>query len=233
RKFTLINKCKSEVWPALQGAGGTTPPFNGGIPGLKSGQKVTLRLPNPFLSGRIWPRTDCRQGADGKINCLTGDCEYGVECGGLSNRIPATLLEFSLDASGGKDYYDLSLVDGYSIGLGLQVSGGSKVGDPSLPPGFDCGSPGCGEGCSDTGYCCSIMDLRRNGTDPNTPPSQQGHGKVCLASSWPTPLDAGYQDTQYDKVFKSQCPDAYSWQFDDESSLFQCVGAEYELTFCP
>ncbi|KAJ3232368.1 hypothetical protein HDU78_007186 [Chytriomyces hyalinus] len=303
RKFTLINKCKSEVWPALQGAGGTTPPFNGGIPGLKSGQKVTLRLPNPFLSGRIWPRTDCRQGADGKINCLTGDCEYGVECGGLSNRIPATLLEFSLDASGGKDYYDLSLVDGYSIGLGLQVSGGSKVGDPSLPPGFDCGSPvcnmdvskcpkelkstdptnpdrpvlcfninaavnddmqramnpslqkyfddadmksllgcscpacgagqGCGEGCSDTGYCCSIMDLRRNGTDPNTPPSQQGHGKVCLASSWPTPLDAGFKDTQYDKVFKNQCPDAYSWQFDDESSLFQCVGAEYELTFCP
>ncbi|KAJ3226471.1 hypothetical protein HDU81_007281 [Chytriomyces hyalinus] len=303
RKFTLINKCKSEVWPALQGAGGTTPPFNGGIPGLKSGQKVTLRLPNPFLSGRIWPRTDCRQGADGKINCLTGDCEYGVECGGLSNRIPATLLEFSLDASGGKDYYDLSLVDGYSIGLGLQVSGGSKVGDPSLPPGFDCGSPvcnmdvskcpkelkssdptnpdrpvlcyninaavnddmqramnpslqkyfddadmksllgcscpacgagqGCGEGCSDTGYCCSIMDLRRNGTDPNTPPSQQGHGKVCLASSWPAPLDPGYQDIQYDKVFKNQCPDAYSWQFDDESSLFQCVGAEYELTFCP
>ncbi|KAJ3119769.1 hypothetical protein HK100_000160 [Physocladia obscura] len=301
RTFKLVNNCKFEVWPALQGAGGTTPPFNGGIQGLSPGQSVTLNFPDPFLSGRIWPRTDCRQDSQGQILCLTGDCgakqnNYGIECGGLSNRIPATLLEFSLDASGGKDYYDISAVDGFSIGIGVSVSGGTKVNDPSIPVGFNCGSPvcnmdvsndcpnelksndptqsnrtvlcfginaavnddiqralnpiletyyensdmrdllagqGCGDVCSDIGYCCSILDLRRTGTDPNTPLSEQGHGNVCLASAWPKPTDSTFANIEYDKVFKNQCPDAYSWQFDDESSLFQCQNTQFELKFCP
>jgi hypothetical protein len=34
------------------------------------------------------------------------------------------------------------------------------------------------------------------------------------------------QNTRYDEIFKSQCPDAYSWQFDDVASKNTCIGFE-------
>lgn len=34
------------------------------------------------------------------------------------------------------------------------------------------------------------------------------------------------------KAFKKRNPQAYSWQFDDQSSTFQCNYADYKVTFC-
>ncbi|CAF3947414.1 unnamed protein product [Rotaria magnacalcarata] len=39
-------------------------------------------------------------------------------------------------------------------------------------------------------------------------------GGKCYVEQWPKLT----QNTRYDQVFKSQCPDAYSWQFDDFAS---------------
>ncbi len=81
-----------------------------------------------------------------------------------------------------------------------------------------CG-PGTG-GCEDprSHYCCSPIDPR------------QGIGGRCHVQDWPKPSQ--YFD-RYDKVFKNQCGDAYSWQFDDISSTYQCVDADYSIKFCP
>ncbi|VAI44008.1 unnamed protein product [Triticum turgidum subsp. durum] len=38
--------------------------------------------------------------------------------------------------------------------------------------------------------------------------------------------------TPYSKKFKEACPSAYSYAYDDPSSLFQCSGADYVITFC-
>jgi hypothetical protein len=38
--------------------------------------------------------------------------------------------------------------------------------------------------------------------------------------------------TTYSKKFKEACPTAYSYAYDDPSSLFQCSGADYVVTFC-
>jgi hypothetical protein len=40
-------------------------------------------------------------------------------------------------------------------------------------------------------------------------------GRKCYVEQWPRST----QNTRYDEVFKSQCPDAYSWQFDDFATM--------------
>jgi hypothetical protein len=38
---------------------------------------------------------------------------------------------------------------------------------------------------------------------------------------------------RYDTIFKAPCPDAYSWQFDDMNSTYQCVNADYTVILEP
>lgn len=62
---------------------------------------------------------------------------------------------------------------------------------------------------------------------------------LCDSTWWPTP-DATFcagaktwlngNACRYDTIFKAPCPDAYSWQFDDLSSTYQCVNADYQVT---
>ncbi|KAJ3049237.1 hypothetical protein HK097_009742 [Rhizophlyctis rosea] len=84
----------------------------------------------------------------------------------------------------------------------------------------DCG-PECG--CDDprSKHCCS----------PYTPASMKSttRGGECRVEDWPR-YDG---NKRYDQFFKTQCPQAYSWQFDDLNSTFQCKETDYEVTFCP
>ncbi|KAJ3040900.1 hypothetical protein HDV00_010360 [Rhizophlyctis rosea] len=61
----------------------------------------------------------------------------------------------------------------------------------------------------------------------------EAKGKVCLSTNWPKVQESGDWPDRYDEVFKQRCPDAYSWQFDDMSSTFNCRNADYQVTFCP
>lgn len=105
-------------------------------------------------------------------------------------------------------------------------------------------------GCNDpnSNYCCS----------PYTLPGQitGSRGGVCRVEEWPTvcPMSESYcpdgtnncspierlckvngETTKipyrYDRVFKNSCPDAYSWQFDDLNSTYQCSNANYTIIF--
>ncbi|CAF1671094.1 unnamed protein product, partial [Didymodactylos carnosus] len=57
----------------------------------------------------------------------------------------------------------------------------------------------------------------------------QSGKKLCKVEEWPRASDG----QRYDEVFKNQCQDAYSWQFNDGSSTYQCKNAHYEITMCP
>ncbi|MFS8006825.1 putative Thaumatin family [Helianthus anomalus] len=37
----------------------------------------------------------------------------------------------------------------------------------------------------------------------------------------------------YSQVFKTACPRASSYTYDDETSTFACTGADYQIIFCP
>ncbi|CAF2824740.1 unnamed protein product [Rotaria sp. Silwood2] len=62
--------------------------------------------------------------------------------------------------------------------------------------------------------CCSC-----DGNYCVSPHDKVKPGRKCYVEQWPRST----QNTRYDEVFKSQCPDAYSWQFDDLASENTCT----------
>lgn len=82
----------------------------------------------------------------------------------------------------------------------------------------------CGEGkgaCSSTSceYGCSPYNI----------PTPIELGGKCNVSTWPLASNS----QRYEVAFSSQCPTAYSWQFDDTQATFQCIYPDYQITFCP
>lgn len=218
--FTLQNKCTYTVWPGtLSGNGAAL--GDGGFE-LPPGGSLQLTAP-PGWSGRFWGRTDCSfDPATGAGKCMTGDCG-GLRCpaGGIP---PVTLVEFTLAASpADKDFYDVSLVDGYNIGMGVTTTGGNG----------DCQHAGCQEGLN--ARCPPELRLVDAATGKvvacksacmafNTP-------EFCCTGDHATPQTC--PPTQYSAIFKAACPTAYSYAYDDATSTCTCSGTDYVITFCP
>ncbi|KAJ4850947.1 Thaumatin-like protein 1 [Turnera subulata] len=219
--FTFTNNCPYTVWPGLLSGSGSAPPASTGFE-LASKATSTQNIPAPW-SGRFWARTGCSN-ASGKFTCATADCGSGqITCNGAGAIPPASLVEFTLAANAGQDFYDVSLVDGFNLPLSITPQGGAG-GCPSsscpgnvnsvCPPelavkGPDGGVIACKSAClalNQPQYCCTGA----YGTPQTCPP------------------------TNYSKIFKGQCPQAYSYAYDDKSSTFTCTGgANYLITFCP
>ncbi|KAL3514597.1 hypothetical protein ACH5RR_027314 [Cinchona calisaya] len=216
--FTLQNSCNYTVWPGTLSGNGVAILGDGGF-ALSPGATIQLSAPAGW-SGRFWSRTGCNFDDSGHGNCSTGDCG-GLKCTG-GGAPPVTLVEFTL-ASGNivKDFYDVSLVDGYNVGLGVRPSGGSG----------DCQYAGCladlNENCpkelqvTDSG---TVVACRSACEAFNTP-------QYCCTGEHSTPEKCS--PTDYSKMFKNACPSAYSYAYDDASSTCTCVGSNYLITFCP
>ncbi|KAK4789409.1 hypothetical protein SAY86_020728 [Trapa natans] len=221
--LTFMNNCPYTVWPATLTAGGHPQLSTTGFE-LASGSSNAINDVPASWSGRLWGRTLCAPDNAGRFTCQTADCGSGkVECGGAGGNPPASLAELTLNGSGGNDFYDISLVDGFSIPLSLTPHGGtggcSATSCPSdinsvCPPelslkGSDGKVVGCKSAClvfNKPEYCCK----GDNGTPETCPP------------------------TNYSKIFKDKCPQAYSYAYDDKTSTFTCpAGANYVVTFCP
>lgn len=186
-----------------------------------------------------------------------------------------------LPSSASFSSYDISLVDGYNVGLKIEARNGTKIsGDSSK---YNCGSPECGtptqpftaascpmelrtkvggyclsvcqavvqQNTEDTAYlngfnqalvCCECDCGPNCGCDdgtnaackygcsplhPTNPPFNYAWQGVCDSSQWPQ----SSLGISYPEVFKKPCPDAYSWQFDDHNSTYQCHRPNYKLTF--
>ncbi|THU69229.1 hypothetical protein C4D60_Mb08t12210 [Musa balbisiana] len=77
--------------------------------------------------GRLWARQRCSTDSSGRFSCLSGDCGTGqVACNGAGGAPPTTLVEFTLQGDGGKDFYDVSCVDGFNVPVSVVPSGGSN-----------------------------------------------------------------------------------------------------------
>ncbi|GKV46354.1 hypothetical protein SLEP1_g53339 [Rubroshorea leprosula] len=216
--FTFKNNCPVTVWPAtLTGSGASLSSTGFELP---TGASNSLNVIAPW-SGRMWARSGCTN-SDGKFQCATGDCASGqVTCNGAGPIPPESLVEFSIAANGGQDFYDVSLVDGFNVPLSITPQGG----DPG------CNSTSC------------PMDINKV-----CPPELQvvvgtvmGCKSACVAFNQPQYCCTGAYGspetcppTKYSQFFKSQCPQAYSYAFDDKTSTFTCTGgANFLITFCP
>lgn len=220
--FTLQNSCSYTIWPGtLSGNGGAIL----GEGGFELAPGATIQLPaSPGWSGRFWARTGCSFDNSGNGKCNTGDCD-GLKCSG-GGATPVSLAEFTIASdNAGKDFYDVSLVDGYNVGIGIRPSGGTG----------DCKYAGC---IADLNQSCpqelQITDSSSSGSVVvacksacaafNTP-------EYCCTGDHSTPDKCS--PTKYSQLFKNACPSAYSYAYDDASSTFTCAGSDYFITFCP
>ncbi|TVU30177.1 hypothetical protein EJB05_21787 [Eragrostis curvula] len=226
KSFTIANNCEYTVWPGILSSAGSAGMDSTGF-ALAPGESRAMSVPSGW-SGRLWGRTLCStDDATGKFACVTGDCGSGKQdCAGGGAAPPATLAEFTMDGSGGMDFYDVSLVDGYNLPVLVAPQGGAASAGNCAPTGClvdlngacpadlrvasASGGVACRSACEAFGsaqYCCN---------------GEYGNPGTCKPSS-------------YSQFFKNACPRAYSYAYDDATSTFTCAGGDtsYAITFCP
>nr|CAH7737379.1 unnamed protein product [Callosobruchus chinensis] len=218
--FVIQNNAGGLVWVGIQGNPGHPHLEGGGFP-LNKGQSRTVRAPGNW-QGRIWPRTWC----DPKTkHCLTGDCGNKLQCNGAGGVPPASLAEITLKGWQGLDNYDISLVDGFNIPIAMWPVGGQSDG---------------------TKYSCkrASCDNNLNFSCPGPLRVNSAHGVIacksaCLAFNTDEYCCRGaFNSAQkckasgYANYFKSHCPMAYSYAYNDDKALMTCRNVQkYMITF--
>ncbi|KAI4349083.1 hypothetical protein L6164_009722 [Bauhinia variegata] len=219
--ITFTNKCSYTVWPGTLTGDQKAQLSKTGFE-LASGASDSVDVPAPW-SGRFWARTGCSS-ASGKFTCATADCASGqVGCNGAGAIPPATLIEITVAANGGQDFYDVSNVDGFNVPMSVAPQGGTGDCKPSSCP-------------ANINAVCPA-DLQVKGSDGSVIACKS----ACLAFNKPEYCCTGDHDkpetcppTSYSQIFEQQCPDAYSYAYDDKNSTFTCSnGPNYVITFCP
>lgn len=209
--FTIINSCKETIWPAI------TPGenFNGGGFSLKIGQSIVFSAPVGW-SGRIWGRTGCSFDKAGNGTCQTGSCGNTLKCS-ASGKTPATLAEFTLSTV---DYYDVSLVDGFNVPMTITPINGHG----------NCSIAGCDHDLRSN--CPNELAVKVNGKVVGCRSACDvfNTDAYCCRGVYGNPVIC--QPTFYSKKFKEACPTAYSYAYDDPTSIFTCSGTDYVVTFC-
>ncbi|XP_065856593.1 thaumatin-like protein 1b [Euphorbia lathyris] len=217
--ISFTNKCSYTVWPATLTGGGKPQLSTTGFM-LATGATQSVDVPAPF-TGRFWGRTQCSTDSSGKFTCGAGDCASGqVACNGAGGIPPATLIEFTLAANAGQDFYDVSLVDGFNVPASVSPTGGA------------CKSASC------PGNVNSVCPPELQVTGPSgviackSACEQFNQPQYCCTGGFGSPTTC--KPTSYSTIFKIQCPEAYSYAYDDQSSLFSCTGgSNYAISFCP
>lgn len=222
--FTVVNKCSYPVWPGILSGAGTEQLATTGF-ALQPGESNTFTVPAAW-SGRVWGRTMCSTDTAGKFTCATGDCGSStIECSGGGAIPPATLAEFTLNGAGGLDFYDVSLVDGYNLPMTVDPDGAS-VGN--------CSSTGCMVDLN--GGCPAELKVKMEEEGGKSVACKSaceafGDPQYCCSGDYANPQTC--KPSSYSQFFKSACPRAYSYAYDDGTSTFTCASADYIITFCP
>eukprot|EP00249_Psilotum_nudum_P030431 c43040_g1_i1 orf=468-1187(+) len=212
--FTFVNKCHNIVWVGIQG---NMVLSNGGFE-LAQGRSISLNAPNGW-QGRFWGRTLCAFDHVGRGVCATGDCGGVLECKGIGGQPPATLAEFTVGHP--KDFYDVSLVDGYNLEISITPRGGSGA----------CQTAGCSSDLNQV--CPSKLQMDNGGEVVACKSACDAFNKpeYCCTGAYSSPQTC--HSNTFSKIFKRACPKAYSYAYDDPSSIFTCpTGADYTISFC-
>ncbi|PWA57734.1 pathogenesis-related thaumatin superfamily protein [Artemisia annua] len=220
--FTFVSKCDQTIWPGILSNAGIAALEPTGF-ALQKGETKVLTAPASW-GGRFWGRTHCSQDSNNKFTCGTGDCGSGkMECAGAGATPPATLAEFTLDGDGGMDFFDVSLVDGYNLPMLVAPTGGT---------GHNCTYTGC---MVDLNGACptplKVMSDDGQGVACKSACEAFGDQEYCCSGAYGTPDTC--KPSSYSQLFKTACPRAYSYAYDDKTSTFTCTGADYQVTFCP
>lgn len=160
--------------------------------------------------GRVWGRHDC-----------SGNGNKGCGVPGANN--PASLAEFFFKGMAGKDFYDISLVDGYNLPMSINPEKGSSSNGK-----YSCGSPSCKVPQCPSDY--AIKDSSGNVVGCQTTCSKDNTDESCCRGAHDDPNKC--KPDSHSENLKKACPDAYSFAYDDQTSTFECGVDKYEVKFC-
>lgn len=244
--ITIRNSCQFDIWIASIPNSGERPLLDG-IVKLPPGKSYGYKVPTEGWSGRFWPKTGCDSLGQ---SCTTGQAIPPCPRDGCEP--PAdTKVEFFFGAQGSNKppYYDISLVDGYSLPVKIEPEGNSSTSCAPTTCSLDLSSCPQNE-------ISNIGDLQVvRGSDVVQCLSP------CKKWTWPKPLGKGQNEkvepglsvccpnppvspeacrtgiveqTKYVKNVHETCPTAYSYAFDDDHGLHTCdIGTRFDVTFCP
>ncbi|KAF8402950.1 hypothetical protein HHK36_011043 [Tetracentron sinense] len=208
-QLILVNNCNESIWPGILGSAGYPSPKDGGFH-LNLGEQLVMDVSEKW-SGRIWGRQGCSFDQNGKGSCETGDCAGLLHCRGTGGVPPATVVEMTLGTSkSALHYYDVSLVDGFNLPVAMVPVGG----------GVGCGVAECE---ADVNVCCpSALELKRGGKVVGCKSAclAMKSARYCCTGDYANPKSC--KPTVFAHLFKAICPGAYSYAYDDSSSLKSC-----------
>eukprot|EP01124_Arcella_intermedia_P005743 TRINITY_DN13389_c0_g2_i4.p1 TRINITY_DN13389_c0_g2~~TRINITY_DN13389_c0_g2_i4.p1 ORF type:complete len:229 (-),score=14.56 TRINITY_DN13389_c0_g2_i4:464-1150(-) len=172
-KVILRNECPETVFFGAAGPSAVFP--EEATWKVDWGENITIKIPKNWLhtqnhhkrslvGPRFWARTGCRYDlSEGRAQCETGDCSNNYDCSAakLAGKAPTSLAEFCFECGDSYTYYDVSLVDGYSVSVDIVPGPHSptRPGDPENP--FWCKSELCLPG-EDTRTDCPSAFLLKN-----------------------------------------------------------------------
>ncbi|KAI8069999.1 thaumatin [Gongronella butleri] len=167
----------------------------------------TFTYPSKW-EGRVWARQSCE----------------GKTCDFAGMWAPATLAEFHFDPSA-ETMYDISLVDGWNIPMSLAPT---TITDNPYNVQKHCGTPVC----SSLPSCPDGFSVQDNGTTVGCQ-SACSHFQTpeyCCTGAYDEKTCAG---SRYAAAAKQACPDAYSYAYDDATSVYSCGSKGFTVEFCP
>mmetsp|Transcript_144531 Transcript_144531/g.204467 ORF Transcript_144531/g.204467 Transcript_144531/m.204467 type:complete len:286 (-) Transcript_144531:412-1269(-) len=158
---------------------------------------------------RLWPKMRCNSDGNG---CYIGQSGgKGQPCGTDGNWRCQQHVDTKFEATFGSrtDYYDMSMVDGYTLPFQLRLQG--------------CSIPGLGRYLD-----CS--DLTLNACPAANKEYYNGKLMGCHARGRP-----GHGTGEYIHLVHRLCPKTYAFDLDDSNGNHNCPhGTTYEITFlCP
>ncbi|KAK9922157.1 hypothetical protein M0R45_030637 [Rubus argutus] len=132
-------------------------------------------------------------------------------------------VEMNIVGCGGKDFYDVSLVDGFNLPVSVTPLGGNG----------DCWTSSCR---ADVNAICpnELQSKRANGSVVGCKSACTAFHEPKYCCTPPNDKPETCPPTDYSSKFSQQCPDAYSYAYDDKKGTFTCSGGpNYAITFCP
>jgi hypothetical protein len=111
----------------------------------------------------------------------------------------------------------------YNVGVGVSADGGTG----------DCQYAGC---VADLNSVCPAELRVNDGSSGSVVACKSAclefnTEEFCCTGAHATPQTCS--PTHYSEIFKTACPTAYSYAYDDASSTCTCSGSDYRITFCP
>ncbi|KAM1084019.1 hypothetical protein ACFX15_021871 [Malus domestica] len=188
-------------------------------------ESLGWKLAKIKVEGGNWLILTSSRGANAAKFTFQNKCAFTVWPGTLTRsgaQLSSTRFEL---ASGASSLLDVSCNDAGAILLAslieltLAPGGGQDFYDVSLVDRFNVhlgvAPPGRFGGCSATSCPGDVNN-------------------VCLNELGAYGSPTTCPSTEYSKIFKSQCPHAYSYAYDAKTSTFTCTGGpNYVITFCP